>query len=293
MKNITHHQYRILCDHMDVYRFMTDIYERDWRNGVPAPFLEYALSSDWMDKSYMHRCRIWKDGEKIVALVFMENPVTDVYFSLRPGYEALAEDMVAYAAEHMPNMESKQRLILFGGQTALLEAAEKAGYRKVWENMDCVYDFSKPLAYRLPEGYRFAEHPLDAAKCSACCWKGFGHEAEEGPWDGNCESAFALEAAPHATFEHALAIENEAGEYVCYAGMWWTPENNLAYMEPLCTVPEHQHKGLAAAILSEHYRRMSQLGATHMTGGENPFYQKIGYEPVIKWTYWEKPKENA
>lgn len=30
-----------------------------------------------------------------------------------------------------------------------------------------------------------------------------------------------------------------------------------------------------------------------MTGGRNPFYQKIGYVPVVRWTYWEKPKENA
>ena len=35
-------QYRILSDHMDIYRFMVELYERDWRNGVPAPFLEYA-----------------------------------------------------------------------------------------------------------------------------------------------------------------------------------------------------------------------------------------------------------
>ncbi len=293
MKSITHHQYRILCDHMDVYKFMTEIYERDWRNGVPAPFMEYALCSDWMDKSYMHRCRIWREGEKIVALVFMENPVTDAYFSLRPGYEELAEEMIAYARDHMPNMDGKQRLVLFGGQTALLSAAEKAGYTKAFEYMDCVYDFGKPLDYQLPEGYRFADIPLDPAKCSECCWKGFDHEAEEGPWDGDYEHAFQLMAAPHATFEHALAIENEAGEYVCYAGMWWTPENNLAYMEPLCTVPEHRRKGLAAAILSELYRRMKPLGATHMTGGGNPFYQKIGYEPVVRWTFWEKPKENA
>lgn len=28
---------------------------RDWRNGVPAPFLEYALSSNWMDTSAMQQ----------------------------------------------------------------------------------------------------------------------------------------------------------------------------------------------------------------------------------------------
>jgi len=285
--NITHRQYRLLSDHMAVYQFMTEIYERDWRNGVAAPFLEYALSSDWMDKGYVHRNRLWFDGETIVALVFYENPVTDVYFSLRPGYEFLADEMVAYAASSMPKKDGKHRLIIFGGQKALLAAAEKAGYRKVWSDWDMQYDFATPLDYPLPEGYRFAQAPLDIAKCSECCWKGFGHEAE-GPWDGDIEYTGALLTAPHETAYLDVAVEDENGEYVCYAGMWWTPENNLAYMEPLCTVPAHQRKGLAAAALSEMYRRMKALGATHMTGGTNPFYARIGYKPAVEWTYWER-----
>lgn len=35
---ITSRPYRYLVDHMFIYDFMIDIYERDWRNGVPAPF---------------------------------------------------------------------------------------------------------------------------------------------------------------------------------------------------------------------------------------------------------------
>lgn len=87
-----------------------------------------------------------------------------------------------------------------------------------------------------------------------------------------------------------MAIADESGEYVCYAGMWWTPENHLAYMEPLCTIPGYRHKGLAAA-LSEMYRRTKALGATYMTGGENRFYQKNGYQNVVKWTFWQKEEE--
>lgn len=45
---------------------------------------------------------------------------------------------------------------------------------------------------------------------------------------------------------------------------------------------------LAAAALSEHYRRLKPLGATHMTGGGNIFYEKIGFKPLIHWTFWEK-----
>lgn len=104
MKNITARQYQILSDHMRIYQFMIDIYEKDWRNGVPAPFLEYALSSEWMDKSYTHRNRIWEDNGQIVAFCFTESPVTDIYFSLRPGYEELAPEMIAYADAHMPRI---------------------------------------------------------------------------------------------------------------------------------------------------------------------------------------------
>ena len=282
-------QYRILVDHRDIYKFMLDIYEKDWRNGVPAPFLEYALSSYWMDKSYTHRNRIWMDGEKIVAFCFTENPVTDIYFSIRPGYDELAEEMIEYADKHMPNIDNMQRFIIFKGQEAIMSAAAKAGYVQINSSIHMVYEFDKCLDYKLPEGFRFVEAgKYNIEKCVECCWKGFNNEEEEGPWKGDSESYYHLIQAPHVTPQYPVAIENQKGDYVCWAGMWWTPENHLAYMEPLCTVPEYRHKGLAAAALSELYRRMKQLGATHMTGGSNAFYEKIRYKPMITWTFWKK-----
>lgn len=286
--NITNRPYCLLADHMAIYHFMLEIYEPDWRNGVPAPFLEYALCSDWMDKSLVHRNRLWLDGDKIVGFVFYENPVTDVYFSLRPGYELLAPEMIAYAECSMPHQDGKRRLVIFGAQSALVEAARHAGWKREFSYWEKVLDLAQPLERALPEGYRFAGAPLDPARCARCCWKGFDHEAEEGPWDGDWEHALHLAAAPHATFEHAVAIEDENGEYVCYAGMWWTPENHLAYMEPLCTVPEHRRKGLAAAAMAELRRRLVPLGATHMTGGGDPFYDRVGFKPQIEWIFWTK-----
>ena len=86
-----------------------------------------------------------------------------------------------------------------------------------------------------------------------------------------------------------MAVIAPDGSYACCAGMWWTPENRLAYMEPLATIPEHRRKGLAAAALTELYRRMMPLGATHMTGGGDIFYQKLGvFKPLVRWTYWER-----
>ena len=289
MKNITSRNFSILCDFMDVYQFMIDIYEKDWRNGVPAPFLEYALVSDWMDKSKVHRFKIWEDNGVMVGLVFYENPINDVYFSLRPGYEELAEEMIAYAEAFMPRVDGKLRFVIFGAQTALKEAAIKAGYKQTFTYMEKVFDFEQALDCSLPEGYHFVEPgELSVEKISECCWKGFNHEEEEGPWDGDIEYEYYMLMAPHLHPEDAVVVASDTGEYACYAGMWWTPENYLAYMEPLCTVPKYRKKGLAAAALSEHYRRLKPLGATHMTGGGDPFYDKLGFQPLIQWIFWEK-----
>lgn len=184
MNSITHRQYRILSDHMAIYDFMVEIYDRHWKNGVAAPFLEYALSSDWMDKTYVHRNRIWFDGDSIVAFCFYENPATDAYFSLRPGYEFLADEMVEYAIGHMPRKDDgvAPRLVLFEGQQAIMDAAVRAGFCKTGGYDDMIFDFENSLDYPLPPGFRFVTgRDVDIEKCCECCWKGFDHEASEGP----------------------------------------------------------------------------------------------------------------
>lgn len=205
------------------------------------------------------------------------------------GTKSTLREMVAYAASDMPKADGKQKLVLFEGQKAVMDAAERAGYTRCGGYNERVFDFEKSLEYPLPEGFRFVEPGrLEPDKIDECCWKGFDHEREEGPWNGDGESVRRIMAAPHATPFFPVAVENDRQEYVCFAGMWWTPENRLAYMEPLCTVPEYRGRGLASAALSELFRRMKPLGASHMTGGGDPFYEKIGFEPCIGWTFWEK-----
>lgn len=290
MKHITTRQFRVLADCGSIYQFMLDIYERDWRNGVPAPFFEYAFSSfaSWMDITYSYKNRIWENNGQIVAFCFYESPMTDIYFSLRPGYEELASEMIAYADTHMSMKDGKIQLVLFGGQDALMNAAKKAGYHQKSEWWDMQFDFNDVLDYPLPEGFHFVSpDEYDMDKIGKCCWKGFDHEQNEGLWNHQYEqSNYLLATAPHATANLSVTIADQKGEYACYAGMWWTPENKLAYMEPLCTIPEYRHRGLASAALSELYRRTKALGATHMTGGGAGFYKAIGYKPAVKWTYW-------
>ena len=297
-------QFQLLTDINLVWDFLVETY--DWKNdtGRPAPFFEHAIKASWMDSSYSFLDRIWFDGDKVIAFVYYEAPVTDIYFNVRKGYEFLADELIDYAVTRMPSFGNNQQLILFDGQNFLKEAAKKRGFNQVYEYADMIFDFKNELNFKLPEGYHFVEPAdIDINKLSKLCWYGFDHGDKGDFLDFNnyddsldwtpakshkdCLSDWNA-PSPHSTHQYDIVIADKNDEYACFSGMWWIPENKLAYMEPLCTSPEHRKKGLAAAALTKHYHRMKALGASHMTGGENPFYNKIGYEKGYHWTFWKK-----
>lgn len=302
--SITTKQFQLLTDINLIWNFMVETYDRDNRTGVAAPFFEYAITSAWMDTSYQFLNRIWFDGDKVVAFVFNESPVTDIYFNVRPGYEFLAEELVGYAMNHMLNFDGNQQFMLFNGQEFLMEEAKKRGFALAYDYESKEFDFEKELNFLLPVGFHFVDSAdVDPIKLAECCWYGFNHgeKSEFKDWDKydnslewTPEKAYKgnlgcmLSPSPHATPEYDVIIANEKNEYVCYSGMWWVPENKLAYMEPLCTVPEYRRKGLAAAALAKHYHTLKPLGATHMTGGGDPFYEKIGYGKGLHWYCWKR-----
>ena len=130
-----------------------------------------------MDKSLVHRWKLWEDDGCIAGLVFYENPVNDVYFSLRPGYEKLADEMVAYAVSSMPRVDGYLKFVIFNGQNAVKEAAAKIGFQQSSGYVEKVFDFAQSLNYSLPDGFHFVEsNRLSVEKIVECCWKGFDHE---------------------------------------------------------------------------------------------------------------------
>lgn len=113
MMNIKTKQFQILTDINLVWKFMTDIYDPYFANGAAAPFFEYALTSKWMDKEYLHLNRLWMAGDIVVGFVFTEAVVTSVFFNLRPGYEGLADEMVEYAQNSFPDLGGERELVIF------------------------------------------------------------------------------------------------------------------------------------------------------------------------------------
>ena len=189
-----------------------------------------------------------------------------------------------------------------------MEEAKKRGFRQIYDYEDRQFDFENKLDFVLPEGFHFVNpSDVEPVKLARCCWYGFDH-GDKGPfenWEARDDSSgwtpqksykgilgAVMSPSPHSTCQYDVIIADEEGEYACYSGMWWVPENKLAYMEPLCTIPKYRKMGLASAALSRHYKTMKPLGATHMTGGGNPFYEKIGYGKGIHWYCWKRELGN-
>ena len=312
MKGIRTKQFQVLTDINMAWDFMVEVYSltaKEGKGSIEPPFFEYALTSSWMNKEYLHLCRFWLKEEQVIGFVFYEN-LGDIHFVLRPGYEELAEKMVAYAVDVFPEYEGSKQFSFSKGQKELMEAAEKMGYVLCYKSKNYVLDMEKAsLNYVLPEGFTYVEpEDIDPVKLSRCTWKSF-NEWELGPfenWEDTSDKrewsphksytgvvSSIMAPPPHSTYQYNLVIANEEGEYVCYSGMWWVPENGLAYMEPLCTIPEYQHKGLASAALSKHYGRFKEMGGKILTGGDNEFYKKIGYDTEeYTWVYKKAEQKN-
>lgn len=301
MGKIKTKQFQVLTDINMAWDFMVEVYYAVGDKGtqsVEAPFFEYALTSTWMNKNYLHLCRFWMDGDVVVGFVFYENPITNIHFVLRPGYEDLADEMIAYAIDVFPDVNNEKEFAFSEVQKALIEAAEKRGYKLCRKEREYRLDITESvLNYELPQGFHFVEtSKVDPLKLARCTWKGF-NEWELGPFenwdvpddktDWNPHRSYTgvlsnvIAPPPHSTYEHNIIIANEDGEYVCFSGMWWVSENRLAYMEPLCTIPEYRHQGLAAAALTGHYRKFKEMGGKFLTGGGNDFYRRIGYDVEV------------
>ena len=132
---ITTKQFQILTDIDLVYKLMTEVYNHEETNGPAEPFFEYAITSPWLERDFLRLNRFWLDGDNPVAFVFYEQPVTSIYFVLRPGYEYLAREMIEYAEQNYPKFEDPMELVLISGQTALIDAAKALGYELAYEEL--------------------------------------------------------------------------------------------------------------------------------------------------------------
>lgn len=282
MKDITKREYRNE-DFDKVFQFMIKTYAIDWKNGVPAPFFEYAQVLPWTERERNHRNAIWEEDDEIVGFCFFESSMGHAFFNIKEGYDTIIPDMIVHAEKQLCSKDGSLELKLFSGQKNVIKVAEQEGYQQISESKQLIYSYCDgPLDYILPDGFYFEEPcKIDLEKQLDATWQGFGNKSER-PKSNHRPTEFGSIKGMD------VVVKNEQDEYVCCASMYFIPQNKLAYLEPLATIEKYRNRGIASAALSELYKRTRRLGATHMTGGYNKFYYDLGFKPVVVWTTWKK-----
>jgi len=269
--------------------------------------------SNWLQPrwEYMHfhtlvrdinieKIRIFEEDGEIVGVVNIELNERDVYFQVRPNCEHIKPIMFDYADKTFQGFSQSigKRIRVFyihEDDHTLLEMAQTEGYEH-WDNYDdhySRYHFDKPIPKTpIPESFRVISlaEENDFNKINEVLWAGFNHE---GPApQKEIEGRRFAQQAPNFNKEITIVVIDPEGNYISYCGMWFVPQHNFAYVEPVATIPNCRRMGFGKAAVLESMRRVHSLGAeVAWVGSNQEFYKALGFETTFKFEAWVKVLE--
>lgn len=296
-------QYTEPGDYEAVGDFLSAHFQPDNRDGNwMQPEWEYMRSHPYLDETALDRIRIWEavpstaEAGTIVGVVNYESRLGEAFFQVKPGYEFLKPEMLAYAEAnlHSTTPEGDRYLQAYVNDFDLeLEALVKArGY-------ELKPDWSRPMSQFIipdpfptpgvPEGFRLKSlaDENDLWKVHRVLWRGFNHEGD--PLEEGIEDRRKQQSSPNYRQELKIVVEAPGGDFVSFCGMWHDQVNHIAYVEPVATDPDYRRMGLGRAALLEGIRRCGAEGATvAYVGSDQPFYKALGFEVLYFTNGWLK-----
>jgi mycothiol synthase len=222
---------------------------------------------------------LWETEEGQIASVLNREEAGNAYLQVHPRLRTpeLEEEMVALAEERLAvRREGKQVLAVWtdAQDTQRLDILKRHGYtRGKWAESQWRRDLDTPVpGTSLPPGYTVrALGDVDELPArSWASWKAFHPDAPDDDYEG-WEWYLNIQRCPLYRRDLDIVAVAPEGEIVAFTTVWYDDVTRSAYFEPVGTMPAHQRRGLARAILSEGLRRLQRLGAARAFVG--------GYEP--------------
>lgn len=290
--NIIQRRYQILVDFSTVHRFLTDTYDYETLNSYLLPqYFEYAHHLQGFDYIRAHRMGLWEDNGHLVAVACYEMEIGTVHLHAKPDYGFLFPEMLEWSEKEISTCENGKRQLqvwITDKEPHKQELLKRNGYQATYHEPVKIFRYENNfLERKLPENYHIIDGTnIDYEKLGECFWRGFDHD--ETPPKINTDGNMQMLNAPYADKTLMTIVVAPNGEYACALGMRFDKQNNYAYLEPLATVPEYRHMGLATIALTEAMKKTKVLGARYCFGGDGAFYTAIGFETICQREYWEK-----
>ena len=251
---------------------------------------------DYLEDRYLERIGIWEEKGKIVGAVLFDHSLDVLFPMVLPGYEYLYQEMYNYASEHMVKEDNPEfRIYVKDTNKRLQKVLRKNGMIATEEkDMVALFDLSDEIPKsNLKNGYRITslEEHRNYEQYMKCMFKGFGHEEAGEIFSFTQESAANCKKAyerSNVDLSLKISVEDEIGNYVAHAGIWYDKNSEIALVEPVCTIPECRKMGFAKEAIFEGLRRVKNMGAKiAVVGSSQQFYYTIGFIPYSTGTVWK------
>lgn len=244
---------------------------------------------------------LWEtEAGKLVGVAHSEG-WGDLWLELHPDYRHLEAEMLAWGEEHLsiPAEDGETRRIetfVYDYDVARIRLVQTRGYEQTPDGsvLRRLRFGNRTLpSVEFPPGYLMRPTRADdigecermAALLNAAFQRDF-HTSRE----------YQNFVTQSPSFRHSLNLVAEApdGSFAAHAGFTFDADNLFGTVEPVCTHPEHQRKGLARVLITAGLHQLQALGATDAYVGTgdgmaaNWLYEACGFTEVYHGSMWRK-----
>lgn len=243
--------------------------------------------------AWIHTVGLYRENNKIVACVWNEGNYDGEVFFLFDSKERgsdieLLQDMVKFAKTNSAGLKEDKRtrfvnLFIPSWNECLRKYALEHGFTKTgYEDISYILPFNNDsMEVQLPEGYSILDgNTTPDFYLSNIHRLSFNYGGENYAAEHGAEAFHDLRKMKYYRKNLDLCVVDGEGRPVAMAIIWYYERMPYCELEPLGVAWWERRRGIATAILHEASNRVKKMypHCKGMRGGDQEFYQKIGYE---------------
>lgn len=295
----------------DLYEGLLNLARNSYQWEIPLVGISRIEFAESMNKMFCDSATAWEktvgcyfEHGKLVACVWNEACYDGTCFFMfdskeRAQEEVLLVDMIKFAKTYGAGYKENGRtryvnLFIPEWNQVLQEVSEAHGMKKGgWTENLTMFSFEES-SYEvcLPEGYAIIDGEVTPDLYLANIHRhAFGYGEGNRATEHGQEAFAAMRRMGYYDPKLELCVLDQEKRPVAMANIWYDTDMPYCELEPLAVCWWERRKGLATALLHEAANRVLERypNCQGMKGGDQIFYQQIGYETKATATawYWE------
>ncbi len=251
-----------------------------------------------------HTVGVYRENGAIVACVINEGNFDGEVFFLfdtqkRATDRELLREMIRYAKTNVSGIKEDgitRQLDIFVPEwnTVLKEMLLESGFENIgWSERLNILPFdNQRFDVKLPDGYTFADgNTVPDFYLSNTHRHSFSYDSSQYACEHGEKAFHELRKMKHYRKELDLCVLDPMKRPVAFAIVWYDEQMPYCELEPLAVAWWERRRGIATALLHELSNRVKAMfpACTGMLGGDQPFYESIGYVNVAEARryHWE------